>query len=613
MAKIVEELLPKNLAKYDVLVEDTSSTSTYFQISNLPSQFTGGRNSFLLGGSPLLMPGTSIQIEILDANGITIYQNPVKKYLQGDSRLISVQITEKTAPGFATIIIMGCIQKLANGGEIPPNWKNKYNVRWTRKILVSPNIRSSSPIVLENTPQVIVEEQRLYSYTTASYTTQSVDITASLSPTMFSGQQIGYVIKAQSPTKFSADYDIAYITGSLIINNLSASLYLPIDDILNSTTAFSTGNLIKTTDGTVINKFYLVSGSYITKISATNVPVKSTAKLIYSKLNSIDLRIPVSYAKLRVVNLNTVSGEIYKLKVYNKVGYDVADYRLVADVPVITSELLTTSSIRGDLPIGDFNISPTASNNWYSDRLVVTTNAVYPISGSTTYYDSTATPVNPVPLILSVSDDILLRSIKSEVPIFNKQKYQGYISESGYFIGTKRGTQVFPTTEYTLQLDAFYNKTSGSVDNPSNFINLIGEQSKVDIYIIGVEGTKIISNDPLGQLIGTLETTSGGETNWYRDNKFNFTPALADTGKVGIRFVINNGLWNFSEISLKPASDNLFSPDEVQFLVPNTEYFNEILQYKVEFFDINNNSTEVVAVSVPTFFTGSNIDLGILP
>jgi hypothetical protein len=82
---------------------------------------------------------------------------------------------------------------------------------------------------------------------------------------------------------------------------------------------------------------------------------------------------------------------------------------------------------------------------------------------------------------------------------------------------------------------------------------------------------------------------------------------------VGVRLAISNGFWHFSNISLKPASDRLFAPDEAQFLVPNTEYYNEYLQYKVEFFDINNNSTDISIISVPTFFSGSNIDLGVLP
>lgn len=601
MPKTKKSILPKNLAKYDVLIQDTNPTSTYFQVTNLPPQFTGGRNSFLLAGSSLLKNGSDILIEILDANGNTIFQNPVTKYVQGTSILISVEINENTSPGFSTIIVLGEATAYTDGKSIPPDWQNVYNVRWVTNVLVEPNIKNSSPIILLNTPTVFAEERRLYNIDTASYSTYSTKFTASLTPTMYSGHQIGYLLSAESPTTFSADYDNSYITGSLLINNTSSSLYIPITDILNSTTAFSTGQLIKTKDNRIINKLYLRSGSYTTTVLNQTSNITSSAELIYSKLLTSNESIPISYAKLRVVNLNTVSGEIYKLKVYSKVTTDLSDYKLIADVPLVTTELLITSSIRGDLSIGDFNIVTSSTDNWYADKLETSSNVLYPISGSTSYYDSINT-VYP----LSVTDDVLLRSVKVEIPIYNNERYAGYLSSSGYFLGTKRAVKLFQTTEYTLQFDAYYKKTSGSV-------NLIGPDPKVDIYIIGVNGTKIIDNNPLGQLLGSIKVEKNAQTRWYQDYQVNFNPALVDSGDVGLRFVVNNGFWHFSEISLKPASDRLFSPDEVEILIPNTEYYNQWLQHKIEFFDINNNSTDLSVVSTPTFFTGSQIDLGTLP
>jgi len=603
MAKTRKTLQLKNLAKYDVLIEDRTPNSTYFQITNLPSSFTGGRNSFLLAGSSLLKAGSSIQIEILDSRGVPIYQNPVQKYLEGNSRLISVEITEATNPGFATIIIMGQATVLQNGQTVPPDWQNTYNVRWSTQILVEPNLRNTSPIILENFPTVLSEEQRLYSVSTSSYTSASVNFTASLTPTLYSSFQIGYAIKAEAPTFLSASYLGGYITGSLLIDDVSASLYIPITQILNDTTAFSTGYIITASDGRYVDKLYLQSGSYMTQVFGTSSRVTSSAQLVYNELSIDNLHIPVSYAKLRVVNLNTVSGEIYKFKAYSKVSTNLSEYKLVADVPVTTSEILVTGSIRGDLPIGDFNLTPTASSNWYADRLETSSNAVYSTSGSTAYYTATSTVT---PFSLSVSDSVLISSVKAEVPIHDNVKYAGYVSASGYFIGNKRSITLFPTSEYTIQLDAIYKKTSGSN-------NLIGVDPQVDIYVIGVEGTKVIDNNPLGQKIGTLKVVSGAETQWYQSQQFNFTPQLSVGGTVGIRFAITNGFWNFSNISLKPASDRLFAPDEAQILIPNTEYYNELLQHKIEFFDINNNSTDISVVSVPTFFTGSNIDLGTLP
>jgi hypothetical protein len=603
MAKTRKTLQLKNLAKYDVLIQDTSPTSAYFQVTNLPQSFTGGRNSFLLAGSSALKSASSIQIEILDVEGNPIYQNPIQKYIQGNSRLVSVEINENTKPGFATIIILGQATVLPNGQPVPPNWQNSYNVRWTKQILVEPNLRNTSPLILQNTPEVFSEENRLYGAGTSSYTTSSVAFTASLSPTLYSSFQIGYTIKAEAPTRFSASYAGGYITGSMLVDGMSASLYLPITDVLNDTTAFSTGQLIKLTDGRVVDKLYLYSGSYSASLSGKQVGIVNTANLVYSQLDTVNTSSKVSYGKLRVVNLNTVSGEIFKFKVYSKVATDYSDYKLIADVPVVTSELLVTGSVRGDLPIGDFDISPSASTNWYCDRLQTGSNVLYPISGSLAYYNSST---QVLPFTLKVTDDILLRSIRAEITSSNNQQFDGPISSSGYFIGNKNSVRLFPTTEYTLDFDAYYKKTSAS-------INLTGVDPKVDIYLIGVGGTTIIDNNPLGQKIGTLTIPTDATTYWFQDQQFNFTPQLALAGNVGIRFVVSNGFWYFSEISLKPASDRLFAPDEATILIPNTEYYNEYLQHKIEFFDINNNSTDVTTVSIPTFFTGSVTDLGTLP
>lgn len=601
MPKTQKTIQLKNLARYDVLIEDTSSA--YFQVTNLPTTFTGGKNSFLIAGSSYLAVGSEIQIEILDADGQPIYQNPIPKYSEGNSRLVSVEINSSTKPGFATIIILGRASRLLNGNPIPADWQQSYNVRWVKTILVEPNLKNKSQIIFENTPEIFSEESRLYNIGTSSYTNYTSTFTASLTPMLYSGFQIGYMLKAQAPTTFSRDYLNSYITGSLLIDDLSASLYIPITEILNKDTMFSSGHLLQINNTTTVDKLYLYSGSYQTELFGKISNITSSANIVYSKLNTINTNIPISYAKLRLVKLNTVSGEIYKVKVYSKVATNLADYKLVADVQIETSELLVSGSIRGNIPIGDFYLSPVASDNWYSDRLETSSNAIYPISGSSAYYDSASSILN---FPLNVSDTVLLNSVKAEIPIYNNLNYDGYVSESGYFIGTTRPVTLFPTTEYTIKLDAIYNKTSGSVD-------LIGKASNTDIYIIGVGNTKVIDDNPLGQKIGTLAVVPNASVQRYQAKEFNFTPKIAVSGSVGIRLVVSNGIWNFSNISLKPSSDKKFAPDEVELLIPNTEYYNELLQHKVEFFDINNNSTDVVVVSSPTFFTGSNIDLGVLP
>lgn len=598
-------ILPLNLLEYDVFIEDTSQISEYFSVTNLPPSFAGGRNSFLIGGSDYLQNGSEIQLEILDSKGNPIYQSMVPSYVEGNSRMISVEVYNDTAPGFATIVLMGKAAFTTSGQPIPTEWQEAYNVRWTKRILVDYDLKNTAPIRFEIPPEVLVEEKRFFNINSSSYDTYDIPFTASLTPLIYSPVQIGYGIDAVAPSTFSADYASSRFTGSLTINNITKTVDLPVTDILSKTKAFSRGYLISSSinDG-FIKKLLLRSGSYTASIDSINYKVTSSVKLQYYTISTSSVNIPISYASLRISNLSTVSGEIHKLRVYTKVTTNTSDYKLVGDVPITTEEILVSSSIRGNVPIGNIVQAENYRTNWYSGKLAANTGnrkQLYTISGSAAYYNSSITTDT---LALTSSNNVLLSSIHAYVPVdVSTNKFSGQVSQSGYFIGTKESYLLFPTSEYTLTLDAYYKKTSGS-------ITLVGNTPKVDIYILGVDGTRIVDNDPLGQKIGQIEVS--GDSQWFEGTQFNFFPNIGSSGKIGLRFAVSNGFWNFSNISIKPASDQQFSPDEALLVVPNVEYHNELLQYKVEFFDINNNSVNVSAISTPVFFTGSAIDLGTL-
>lgn len=771
MPKTRKTLLPLDLIGYDVYKEDTSATSEYFQISNLSSLFTGGKNSFLLGGSSYLKSGSEILIEILDSEGVPIYQSTIDNYTEGNSKLISVEIYDTTPTGFCTIIIMGKAVITSDGTEIPDVWKNTYNVRWTKRILVDYDINNTSPLRFLNEPQIDVTENRFCNILSASYDTRIVDFTSSLTPLLFSGVQIGYGIEAIAPSTFSSDHYNGIFTGSLTIQSKTVPISLQITDILNSTKAFTKGYLIDSTiNNGYITNFYLTSGSYTTNILGTTYPITSSTQLQYSVLLEPLTNVPKSYANIRVSNLNTVSGELYKIRVYNKVATNLSDFKLIGDVLVKTEEILVSSSIRGNVPISDIYLASNYQDNWYAGTLTQNTafrQQLYTVSGSPAYYNPSILNTEYVPeftanfdggvvtgstnktfiktnsgsatngwngqvyssegysqnlyisakatsttqsvmfglntdpttnpstssidyawyltdignleayetgssmavygtyttaSVLSIvyedatikylvdnvvqytksrtipdklyfdssffytssqgitdvkfgplaknfnilsNNETLLSSIYANIPVDSStNKFSGSVSQSGYFLGTRQSYTLYPTSEYTLTFDAYYKQTSES-------INLSGNLPKVDIYLVGSGNDKIISDNPLGQFIGKLQVF--GEAQRYQQQQFNFIPTIKEPGLVGLRFVVSNGFWKFSNISLKPATETQFSPDEVQILIPNNDYHNQLLQYKVEFFDINSNSANVYTTSVPTFFTGSVIDLGVLP
>lgn len=606
MPKTQKSLQLQNLRKYDVYIEDTSETSDYFEITNLPSQFTGGRNSFLINGSDYLQDKSTILIEILDYNGNPIYYRIVPNYSEAKAKLISVEIYNTTPSGIATIIVMGKADVTVNRQPVPAEWKNTYNVRWVKRVSVNPLAVNVSPLRFVTAPQITVREDRFQSALTSSYKTYTLPFTASLTPILYSSIQSGYFIDAVAPSSFSSYHFNGKFTGSYQINGVPVEVNLPITNILNKSKAFSTGYLIKSPLGKgILKSTYLTSGSYSSSVYNTPYLVSSNATLQYSILSTERTKVPVSYANLRITNLSTVSGEVNKIRVYSRAASSNAEFKLIGDIGVKTEELLTTSSLIGSLPIGDIFVSPSASNNWYAGQLTTNparNNQIYPYSGSSVYYDSS---VNTNRFAISASNEVLIDSIYAGVPIdLSNNRFSGSVSQSGYFIGNKNPFVLYPTTEYTLELNAYYSTLSSSVE-------VGGNAPRVDIYMIGTPTAPIISKNPLGQKIGEL--VGKNTSQWFQQKQFNFKPALNTYGNTSLRFVVSNGFWYFSDISIKPASDFRFAPDETQFLIPNTDYFNDSVEYKVEFFDINNNSANISTVAAPTFFTGSGIDLGTLP
>lgn len=597
----------KGLNRYDVYVEDRSDVSEYFQVSNLPPQFGGGRNSFLLNGSRYLRDRSDIQIEILDFAGNPIYHRFVSNYVEGKGKLVSVEIYNTTPAGIATIIVMGKLSFLKDGTPVPPELVNKYNVRWVKNILVNPSVYTTSPLRFQTTPQATAQETRFQSVLSSSYDTYSTPVTMSLTPLYESAAHIGYGINVISPTTFSSEHFGGKLTGSVEIQGTRVPINIPLSDILNNKTAISYGYLITSPLSSTkkINGITLQNGSYSSSILGTSYLVSASVQLNYSKLNENLTKVPTSYANIRITDMTTVSGEVYKIKAYSRAATSRAEYKLVGDVNVKTSELLVSASLVGNSPIGYSYLTPNISNNWYAGTLVSNTgirSAVYKLSGSDAYYDSTITTNT---FAISSSNELLLSSLYAGIPIdTNTNKFAGSVSQSGYFIGNVNRVLLSPTTEYTLEFDAVYTSVTASVD-------LQGNLPRLDIYLVGTSAVSTIGNDPLGQRIGQVIPTRNTER--YSQRQFNFTPAIRTAVGMGIRFVATNGVWYFSNISLKPASDTRFSPDEFQFLLPNTDYYNQVLDYKLEFFDINSNSSEVIVFTQPTFFTGSAIDLGTIP
>jgi len=165
---ITNEIEYQGLADLSVLVEDTSSNSPdYFRVSNLPTEFTAGKNTFHFKGNPLIFQeGSSIYIEILDSNGEALYYETALD-LESDEQtaIVTVYVNESTPSGTAYIILCSTINNDIDGYFLDTS---QINLRWATSVYIDISKRNDSEIIFDVLPEIIVDAST-GSYTNLSY------------------------------------------------------------------------------------------------------------------------------------------------------------------------------------------------------------------------------------------------------------------------------------------------------------------------------------------------------------------------------------------------------------------------------------------------------------
>ena len=591
---------PLDLKKYDVLIEDRSARSDYFKLSQFDGYLYGGRNAFLLAGSGILKPRSKVLVEILNKDGSTVYSTPISSLSEGGSRLIQAEVYEDTPIGPGKIVILGCATRYADGTPIPLEWRDKYNVRWVSDVIISPRIENRTQIRFENPPSMTVEEKFYFAPSSSTFVpTNTENVTIELTPKFFSVYPNGYLAKIRSSpgVEFDTDFDSLKLSGSIKFLGTNgpetASIDLSITETFSTTLAEIDGQTIVTDRGTIINGGIVSSsGEFITRIDPIgSIPITSSLALVYNRLISQDTGSVNSYADIRLVDLSTHSGEINKIRVSYKSATNPGAFVTVAEVPTTVNELLSIDTGSKVAETGDFS-EVIVGDYWYAHTMSYQKTDIVP-NLPPAYFTSSATTA---PLNIDLVGSPLSDGILANVPISSG----GYDGGVTYFIGsTDQNTiRLFPRSEYTLEFDAVVAKRSGSVE-------LTQDEYGLDIYLVPTSASRLYAESRLGQKIGSLTPTSGFRQQSFRGTQLNFIPEIIAEGDYGIRLIGYGGFWNFANISVKPATEPFFSPDEVNFLIPNIGGVDDILQYKAEYLDINNNSIGIETLSLPTYFSGS--------
>ena len=147
-----------DLDEIDVLVDEVG-TSRHLIITDLPDSLPQGKSSFLIELSPFMKDGVEIQMDFVDAEGGSIYLEPVSEYLEGTSRRVSAEIYGDTAPGIATLIVVGELEAVpedstifSEADPVPEEYEGAYNVRLTKQVVINPTAVNTQTIKFFDQP-----------------------------------------------------------------------------------------------------------------------------------------------------------------------------------------------------------------------------------------------------------------------------------------------------------------------------------------------------------------------------------------------------------------------------------------------------------------------------
>jgi hypothetical protein len=573
-----------------------------------------GRNAFLVAGATTLRPGSKILVEILNKEGRTVYSAPVTDFLEGNSRLIQIEVYNDTPIGPGKLVILGCTATYLDGTPVPNEWKDKYNVRWVTDVIISPRVENKTPIRFIDPPDITVEE-KFYVSPSASFFSQSVtqSIDVELAPKFFNVYQNGYTIKALGTSSYNSEFlSQGRLTGVLQFvgpnGAETASIDLPITKIYNTELAESEGTLIYTDKKTLLSGLIVSSsGQYTASISPYGeVIVNSNLQVQYNRLVTFDeygtlveaeqfnRDAIMSFAKIRLTDLSTISGEIYKTRISYKSATMPSNFEVLADIPLQVLELFAVDSGSTIAETGRFS-EAVIDDYWYAATMSVAQSEVLPTIPN--YYVTASVISGSNGLSIVQNDTFLLDSINATPETVSGS----YVNNVSYFIGNRDLNEIvlFPRSEYTLAFNALVTNFSGSEQ-------WAGPTPNMEVYLVPKSGSvKLLDTNPKGQLIGQLTPAQNFQRQNFERVEFNFKPEIIDSGEVGIRFVIYGGFWNIANVSLKPATEPFFSPDEASVLLPNDFKYDDLLTFKAEFLDVNNNSIGIETTSLPTYFTGS--------
>ena len=688
IVKRFNELL--DLDEIDVLIDEIDK-SRHLIVSDLPDSLPQGKSSFLIELSPFMKDGVEIQMDFIDNDGTSIYLEPVSEYLEGTARRVSAEVYNDTAPGIATLIIVGELESIPEDATIfsdvdpvPVEYQGAYNIRLTKQIIINPTAVNTQIIKFFDQPKINVTEIRkgtmVRSEVTGSKFTSEFNIegTPTDSDLLFkphgaidgdikqgSGgtaspkkqrnvrafiesrkrknkkglrknsafKRSGLLSKTNSPATFPyqlkiGDFDgsetfrfnTAHIGGSVkffesdLGNTFTNSNFYP-SNALSESGIIDTPTFDTLKEQGIINvsaSMYTASivdlindKTAVVELPFTNknsngeniiLPIFAKAKIAYENMptGSYAAANLVSYADVKLSNMRTFSGDVYKVKVYVKSEGGFDDYKLLSEVPLESKELLVDTESIGQAERTGYVILQSEIDKYWD------------VFGS----DNGLTAVNDATITASYSNSTILDAIElsSSIALSDnpskhirfqlKDEYKfDMVNGMDYSISfTAVGKKIKPTKEAVMLV-----YVSGSAMKPSD-----------KLYFDEGNSVYVPESNKYGRRIGALsvkasddETVDFGLVN---------QPFSNDLGGDGVlQFRVLSGIWNISDMSIAPAADTGFSPSFFQFSQQIPAELShkrpDTFEFLAEFYDVNNNIADTVAYLPGALFDGANMSV----
>ena len=632
------------LKDIDVLVRDTSFESEYFNVVDCPSVLTQGKSSFLISGGERLKPGVDIKMELVNnQTQETIYLEPIKGHLEGSARRVAIEVYESVTPGAHTLYILGELNPdwyLQNiGEEIPSEWRNIYNVRWTKSISVNAAAVNTQPIFFYKQPSIKVSEvfkefvqvpssSAIPIYLTGSGVPREglsnivpsevssedgfvessypeldfqnkakeaiVEENKALTKLRGTGGALGAKGKlVQTMSPVPDDYlitvngslvDSLYVGNTFQINNPEVDdSKFRLETYHSVPTVYSSSIMRVLDNKTFVPKdLFYVNDNRTTPPTLVPAPFKETWPISSSYFNlgtqatsSINF---FSFADITVGDLKTFSGDVHKFKIYAKSEGSLGDFELVYDSPLESTQILYDKNEATLLNNIGYFLDVARINKYWDIYEGKNGNG----GSGTLAYDSNYKIDSMKISGSNYGVDESIRVEHTDLVDFVKGTLYSFKAKIYGIKSPKLKNDGTEEAQASFQVFTFGNAFDGDTSEGSHW---------------GFEKLNM-PDIPDGLTEYDFGTVEG-----------NFIASHTGTGR--IQFKIDSGIWYVSDISVKTATDTAFNPESARVTAPLPPFKDrpDRMRFLVEFYDVNNNIADSVVFSEPVTFQGSNINI----